>query len=117
MKTENATSSTPVQRLVSVFGDYPPHGEGDWDVQCARCGSSCEWVRCDNCEDGYDDHDCGEDCCCCAYPEPNVVCDICRGRCGWYRCLSSKEWCEANPLPGREQTPRHTFEWFPDHAR
>lgn len=43
------------------------------------------------CEDGYSHHNCGEDCCMCLYPDPNIVCDDCQGRgghnwcpnCGW----------------------------------
>lgn len=42
------------------------------------------WIECWNCEEGYSHHDCGEDTCCCLYPENNVRCDICRGRGGWY---------------------------------
>lgn len=37
-------------------------------VTCWQCGG-----------DGYSCHDCGEDCCCCADPMPNVKCDICNG--------------------------------------
>jgi hypothetical protein len=77
-----------------------PHGG---EAQCARCGSSVEWLNCWNCVEGYTHHDCGEDCCCCVNPEDNVVCDECRGAGGEMHCISSPEWCEANPLPGREQ--------------
>lgn len=97
----------------TVFGPRPPQ-EGEWDCQCARCGSSVHWQECTNCEDGYSDHDCGDDCCCCLYPEPNVVCDYCDGYSGWYACLSSSIWCDANPLPGREDIKRGTIEWYPD---
>lgn len=85
--------------------DAGPVERDDYDdCQCARCGSSVEHVCCYNCGgDGYSHHDCGEDCCCCLYPEDNVVCDICRGRGGWWRCLSTPEYCEANPMPGRER--------------
>src|ERR1041385_316790 len=79
---------------------------------CARCGSDVTFEDCYNCEDGYSYHDCGEDCCCCIDPEPNVLCDICRGRGGWSVCISSPEWCEANPLPGREGIERGKVEWF-----
>lgn len=82
------------------------------DCQCARCGSSMDYERCDQCEDGYSHHDCGEDCCPCLDPEPNVVCDQCDGDGGWHTCLSSPEWCEANPLPGRENVKRGTTEWY-----
>jgi hypothetical protein len=42
------------------------------------------WIDCWNCGgEGFSDHDCGEDCCCCAFPEDNVVCDICEGEGGW----------------------------------
>jgi hypothetical protein len=69
------------------------------EPQCPRCGSSQEFVPCWSCGgEVFTDHDCGEDTCCCRFPENNVVCDHCRGRGGHYRCLSSKEWCEANPL-------------------
>ena len=42
------------------------------------------WVECGQCEDGYSYHDCGEDTCCCADPQPNVICDTCGGKGGWY---------------------------------
>lgn len=40
----------------------------DWQRDCWNCGGS-----------GFTEHDCGEDCCCCLYPEDNVECDICEG--------------------------------------
>jgi hypothetical protein len=50
----------------------------------ARPEPSKTWVICEQCEDGYSYHDCGEDTCCCLYPEPNIVCDTCDGKHGWY---------------------------------
>ena len=76
-----------------------PYGKGS---RCARCGSSVEFVDCWNCEDGYSYHDCGEDCCACLYPMPNVRCDICRGAGSFGHCVSPQDWCEANPMRGRE---------------
>jgi hypothetical protein len=87
------------------------------DCQCARCGSSCYREDCGACEDGYSDHDCGEDCCPCLDPEPNVTCSVCAGCGGWWICLSSSEWCETNPLPGREGVERGKIEWFTIEAR
>src|ERR1700719_2468023 len=98
--------------MPGVIQDYPPRDGKQHDCQCARCGSSCDYERCDQCEDGYDGHDCGEDCCCCLHPEENVVCQICRGYSGWGGAPSSKEWCEANPLEGRENVQRGEIEWF-----
>lgn len=46
------------------------------------------------------------------YPEENVPCHVCGGGGGWLVCLSSAEWCEANPMPGRESVARGTVEWF-----
>lgn len=83
--------------------------------QCARCGSSVAWVECENCDDGYTGHDCGDDSCCCRYPEDNVVCDRCLGRAGWYVCCSDAAWCEAHPAPGRQNTPRSDAHG--DHAQ
>jgi hypothetical protein len=54
---------------------------------CDKCGNEKSWRQCYNCEDGFSDHDCGEDCCACLDPRPNVRCDICRGRGGWMACL------------------------------
>ena len=42
------------------------------------------WVVCGQCEEGYSYHDCGEDTCCCLYPEANVVRDTCDGKRGWF---------------------------------
>lgn len=82
------------------------------DCQCARCGSSIASEHCVDCEDGFCDHDCGEDYCCCADPERNVPCDTCRGQGVVHQCLSSHAWCNANPLPGREDIKRGQIEWF-----
>jgi len=49
-----------------------------------------DYIDCWNCGDeGYSHHDCGEDCCCCLWPEDNVVCDICNGKGGWKREVES----------------------------
>ena len=83
------------------------------EYQCGRCGSSISFHQCANCGgEGFTSHDCGEDCCCCADPEDNVPCDVCKGDGTFARCLSSPEWCEAHPLPGREATERSTIESF-----
>jgi hypothetical protein len=48
------------------------------------------WIECWNClGECLVDHDCGEDCCCCADPQPNVLCDICDGAGGWERVTES----------------------------
>lgn len=82
------------------------------DCQCARCGSSIFTEDCGECEDGFDGHDCGDDCCCCLHPEENVVCQYCGGTGTHHTCLSTAEWCNANPLPGRENVERGAIEWF-----
>jgi hypothetical protein len=66
-------------------------GEGEeWETQiCSECDSEAEWVACDQCEEGYSDHDCGEDTCCCLNPESNVVCDTCEGKGGWWVCSAN----------------------------
>lgn len=80
--------------------------------QCARCGSSVDIEACSECEDGFDGHDCGEDCCMCLAPEDNVPCQYCRGSGVWHRCMSSPQWCQDNPLPGRAEISRGQIEWF-----
>ena len=87
------------------IGDHPlseMYQKGlEIDCQCARCGSSVDVQPCEECDDGYilDDGDC-------------YVCDDCHGRGNHKFCMSSSEWCEANPLPGREHVKRGTLEWF-----
>jgi hypothetical protein len=67
-------------------------------VQCQRCGSSIEFFDCD--------HQLG----------PQRGCDLCDGKGGWWVCLSGPEWCDANPLPGRENVKGSTLEEY-DLAR
>jgi len=98
----------------SVIRESPPNDGREWDCQCARCGSSCSAVDCETCGgEGYDGHECGEDTCACGDPdEPNVPCSICLGAGGWMVCISSREWCEAHPLPDRADVKRGQIEWF-----
>ena len=43
------------------------------------------WEDCWNCGgSGYVGHECGEDTCCCRFPEDNIICDVCNGRGGYY---------------------------------
>jgi len=65
-----------------------PYGQ---EAVCKKCGCDVMWIDCWNCEDGFSYHDCGEDSCCCIDPEPNVECDICDGKGGWYECLGCRE--------------------------
>lgn len=44
------------------------------------------WIECKYCDgEGISYHDCGEDSCCCEFPEDNVQCDVCGGNGGFYR--------------------------------
>lgn len=83
------------------------------ECQCARCGSSVHYEDCSECcGEGVTHHDCGEDCCACLHPENNVPCEICNSTGVNHFCLSSAEWCQANPIPGREGFRRGEIEWF-----
>lgn len=101
---------------MNSISKHPPmemYADGvEIDCQCARCGSSVDLVDCVDCEDGYDGHDCGEDCCACIYPEENVPCQMCDCEGHWHQCISSEEWCQENPIPGRENMRRGEIEWF-----
>ena len=97
---------TRIEEGIEWYVSGHDDGLGEDECQCARCGSSVRWVDCWQCdEEGYSYHDCGEDCCACLDPEPNVICDVCLGTCGWWRCCSTRKYCEGNPMPGREQIP------------
>ena len=53
---------------------------------CPHCERPMEWRDCGNCEEGFSQHDCGDDTCCCLDPEDNVICDVCEGAGGWTHC-------------------------------
>ena len=112
------TEGAVAVRSGDLFCARPDNDNRQWENQCARCGSSMTYVDCTNCGgEGVTDHDCGEDCCCCLHPEDNVPCDICDGEGGWWQCISSPEYCEAHPIPGRETVKRGAVEWYPIEAQ
>ncbi len=101
--------------MPTVIAEHPPpemYAPGvEIDCQCARCGSSCDWVDCwEGCEDGYhnryEEDPLWYDN---AYDQP---CHTCHAHGGWQMCISSAEWCKANPLPGRGNVERGQIEWF-----
>lgn len=90
----------------TVVAPRPPSDGQEWECQCARCGSSCDWESCCECDDGYEfDYD-NE------YPAEHTKCHDCNGYGGWWTCLSSSEFCNGNPVEGREQVKRGQIEWF-----
>jgi hypothetical protein len=92
------------QYVIETWEDEPSHGP-----YCEHCGSEMSWERCDQCEDGYSDHDCGEDCCCCLVPEPNVRCGQCGGKSGWW-------WCWNSACPGKHDDPAERVGAFGEPA-
>ncbi len=98
---------------MKAISEHPPkemyQAGQEIDCQCARCGGSCHWVDCYQCDDGYEDR----------YDEDPLwyghelyVCDHCQGHGGWNVCGNTPEWCNANPMPGREGVERGFLEWF-----
>jgi hypothetical protein len=65
---------------------------GDGSKLCARCGC-CEMTteECEQCDEGLDGHDCGEDTCCCEFPEDNLRCQFCSGRVGTLYALEGQK--------------------------
>ncbi len=68
------------------------------EVSCKRCGSSLVYEDCEICP------------ACGWYEEFDPGCPFCHGVGTCPVCLSSAEWCQANPLPGREDVARSTPE-------
>ena len=66
---------------MSAAYDYGP-------APCPVCGADMEWQGCwAGCDEGWA-HDCGEDCCACAVPEPNEPCPECKGAGGYLECTA-----------------------------
>ncbi|MCU1495588.1 MAG: hypothetical protein JWO62_3352 [Acidimicrobiaceae bacterium] len=72
----------------------------EYEYQCARCGSTLVFEPCQVCP------------ACGWFDKPDPTCSLCNGHGTVPTCISSPEWCEGHPLPGREITKRHTPEAF-----
>ena len=85
----------------TFIGTHPRDGR-EYDCQCARCGSTLTFETCAECAgDGYIEDD-----------DDATTCITCDGKGSWPLCISSEEFCEANPLPRRIAMRRSTPEWF-----
>lgn len=58
----------------------------DAHKSCDECGGELQWEECYDCDGVGAYHDCGEDTCCCADPDPNCECPTCSGDGGWQFC-------------------------------
>jgi len=72
--------------MIEVESDKDGH-----NVWCKKCKGQVEWEECQDCEDGYSAHDCGEDTCCCVNQEKNVECQTCKRQEGWWRCYACEQ--------------------------
>lgn len=103
-----------VSGQTAFIGENHPSDGRDWDAQCARCGSSLDWILCEACG-GEGITGPGE-----LYEEDPLwydkddyeACHQCGGKASWPQCISGSEWCNANPLEGRQAVERSTPEWF-----
>lgn len=97
-----------------VVSPRAPNDGRDWDCRCARCGSGLTFEACEYCA-GQGCTDPGE-----LYEQDPLwydegdveACGMCFGAASFPQCLSSPEWCGANPLPGQEDMGRGQVEWF-----
>jgi hypothetical protein len=79
---------------MAAESEYPYDDDEEMgDRNCPKCGGSTRSRSCQDCGgEGFSDenHNCGEDCCCCLNPEPGT-CSNCEGKghfnwcptCGW----------------------------------
>jgi hypothetical protein len=91
-----------------IIQAYPPADGRDWSPSCARCGGECKTWDCEECDDGFVEEDWGDDV---VAEIHDVPCETCDGHGFWWYCANTPEWCEANPLPGREGVERGKIEW------
>jgi len=109
-------SETPqiASTVDSVIGSNPPRDGREWYCDCARCGSDIYWESCGGCDgegrtapgELHEEDPLWYD------PDDTEPCHQCGGEASWPTCLSTPEWCAANPLDGRESVERSTPEWF-----
>jgi len=75
---------------------------------CPKC-QCCTmfWEQCEVCGgEGYNGHDCGEDCCVCGDPEDqNLICDYCRGERGHWACSCDEKGEHNHPYPEHDNYP------------
>ncbi len=70
-------------------------------------------IACEQCDDGYTaDGELHEQDPLWYDEDDTEPCDSCHGAGGWFVCISSPEWCETNPAPGREKIERGQLEWW-----
>lgn len=101
-RSAGAPMSERMEGGIEWFAVQHPDGEPDEDCQCARCGSTALFADCTNCGgDGevIDDRDWNLG----GLLEEYRRCPDCRGDGGGWYCCSDREWCNANPMAGREQ--------------
>jgi hypothetical protein len=108
------TTATSIEGGIEWFR-LPAGQSGQEDCQCARCGSSAEYVECSNCGgEGTVEIDDADD-----FERPVMrQCGACRGEGGSWHCLSTPAWCQEHPMPGRESigsTALNAEAWR-DHA-
>ena len=110
MVSDNRNESVPQgeRQCWTHISREQPDFDRDWDVQCARCGSSLEFEICDACGgDGVVEEEDYEMC-----DTFYERCPMCDGKVGLACCLSSDEYCDDNPIEGREHIESGTPEWF-----
>jgi hypothetical protein len=115
------TFDTLIQKvnMDSLIANEPPNDGREWECQCARCGSSLNWVQCGACGgegitgpgELYEQDPLWYD------QDDYESCHQCDGESSWPSCLSGFEWCLLNPSPGRIEIPPSTAEWFALPAR
>lgn len=80
---------------------------------CPACGQPLDWMDCHHCHgEGYVEHDCFEDTCCCLDPD-DEVCRDCDGDGGYWRCNAQMKRGDApdgSSHPGRRN-------WSPERLR